>query len=277
MTEDVNKLIDIAVRRYSEGMQKTANNIIRGITPILKDLPTGVDGKLVRGPGVDSAASELSSRFVSGINTGVVWGRLSKFVRDTIEPIDKSIRGSLKAIETDASRALKAVVFERINSTLIPDRITDALLPEAIDSFYRMIGDNSTVDALIKNMKQRLGNRIESFSRNQGATIVQQYARDLNEIYSSQRGLQFVRYAGPKDSLNREFCNVRAQKYFHINEVRSWSSLDWDGKIPSTNAMNIVVLLGGYNCRHILEYVGVEEVQRNAPAVLRRAQRNNYI
>lgn len=271
---DIHKIIDVAVGRYSDGMQKTANNIIRRITPVLKSLPTDIDKKVVRSSAVDGVASSISEGFAKGLNTGEVYGRLARFIRDTLEPIDKAIRLELRTVETDATRALKIVYRNQLDSSLIPSRLQDALLPPAINDFYGLVSDNVTAEKMLKTMQQKLGQRVETFSKNIAATLAQQYTRNLNEIYSSQRGLQFVQYTGPKDAGNREFCAHRANLYFHILDVKSWAVEDWEGKIPGTNAMNIPVLLGGFNCRHVLRYVPITEVPQN---VVKKAQRNRWI
>lgn len=277
MIAEVNDIIDDAVIRYSEGMQKTANNIIRQITPKLNSLATDADGKIVRTPLVDTVAMEMTTIFNDGLNTAVVWGRLSRFVRDTIEPIDTAIRNYLKAVETDQSKALKIVTRERINSSLTPNRLSEAILPEAINVYYQLVGQQTKVNILVEEMQHKLGQRIEIFSRTVGATIVQTYSRDLNEVYAGQRKLQFVRFNGPFDDRNRDFCSERVGHYFHVEEVKEWVNLEWDGKIPGTNTSNIFSLLGGYNCRHILEYVDVGTVNNNEPSALKRAQRKQLL
>lgn len=79
-----------------------------------------------------------------------------------------------------------------------------------------------------------------------------QYMATYYEVISADLGLEFYLYEGSKKDTTRQFCKERFGKFYHKQEVRSWASKDWSGKIPTTNPSNIFVYRGGYNCRHQL-------------------------
>ena len=63
--------------------------------------------------------------------------------------------------------------------------------------------------------------------------------------------------AGTKTGKIRDFCKTRAGKVFLKEDIDSWNSLHWEGKIPGSSVWDTV---GGYNCRHwIVAFVDDEE------------------
>ncbi len=54
---------------------------------------------------------------------------------------------------------------------------------------------------------------------------------------------------------SREFCKKRAGKIFTRKQVEAWQKLSWKGKIPDAD---VFMVLGGWNCRHILSPVSDE-------------------
>lgn len=76
------------------------------------------------------------------------------------------------------------------------------------------------------------------------------FNREYMQSISDDLGLQHYYYAGTLIEDSRPFCNARAGRYFTKEEVDSWASKDWDGKMKGTNASTIYSYAGGYNCRH---------------------------
>lgn len=99
------------------------------------------------------------------------------------------------------------------------------------------------------------------------------YNRALQEAISQKAGLQFYVYSGGIMDDSREFCVVRAGKYFHKKEVEAWGSLTWTGKRKGTNSSTIFVYAGGYFCKHLLVAVSEATVPKN---VIERAKSLGY-
>lgn len=97
---------------------------------------------------------------------------------------------------------------------------------------------------------QRVVNNYESF------------ARALNRRFANGFNLVWAKYAGPEDNKNRSFCADKVNEFFHRSEVESWPEMegDWEGRMPQTNSANISEVLGGFNCRHKLQWVSSDKV-----------------
>lgn len=101
-----------------------------------------------------------------------------------------------------------------------------------------------------------------------------QYARNYDQVVSADLGLEWAYYAGGEVDDTRDFCMARIDKYWHIEEIKSWSKLSWQGKARGTTRGNIQTQLGGYNCRHHLNYVTERFVPK---ADLERAREKGFI
>lgn len=77
--------------------------------------------------------------------------------------------------------------------------------------------------------------------------IGKQYAEDL--------GLKYAIYGGTAKDNTREFCLERLNRVYTREEIESWNDLDWPGKKPNHD---IFQCLGGYNCRHQLDWLSNE-------------------
>lgn len=77
-----------------------------------------------------------------------------------------------------------------------------------------------------------------------------QYTGAYQQAVTEQVGAEWYYYTPGRMEDTREFCRHRAGRYFHSSEVFEWPDFDWQGKIPTTTASNILILRGGYNCEH---------------------------
>jgi len=67
---------------------------------------------------------------------------------------------------------------------------------------------------------------------------------------------------------------VAEGRWFHISEIEETASESWAGKIPGTNASNILINRGGFNCNHQYIPVSADAVPKR---VLARAQAKGLI
>jgi len=89
--------------------------------------------------------------------------------------------------------------------------------------------------------------------------IFQQYDRAIAKEYADQLELNYAIYSGTIKNTTRSFCSERVNKVFTRAEIERWREEDFDGKPsrynPSTD-------LGGYNCRHSLDWISDELAAR---------------
>ena len=93
--------------------------------------------------------------------------------------------------------------------------------------------------------------------------IYSQYQRIATNEVRKKLGLRFAIYQGGLIEASRDFCEERNGKVFHEDEISSWANLDWEGK-PEVG-YNPIADLGGYNCRHRLDWISDELAFRLRP------------
>lgn len=88
------------------------------------------------------------------------------------------------------------------------------------------------------------------------------FNREYLQTISEDLGMRHYLYQGTIIGDTRQFCQSRAGKYYTKEEVEKWASMDWDGKMSGTNRTTIFSYAGGYNCRHKLWPISVEQYNR---------------
>lgn len=77
--------------------------------------------------------------------------------------------------------------------------------------------------------------------------------RSIGHIVSQDVGIRAAVFQGGLIETSRDFCIKRNNKVYTFDEIRSWSELEFVGK-PKGN-YNPFTDLGGYNCRHQLDFI----------------------
>lgn len=120
-------------------------------------------------------------------------------------------------------------------------------------------------DELTLQLKERLVDSDKLFRH--ASQVVEdtmnQFAREYVQTVSAGLGLNHYLYKGTLVKDSRCFCRQRVGRYFTEKEVNSWASLNWDGKIKTTNQENIKTNLGGWRCSHLLIPVSEELYNSN--------------
>jgi len=193
-------------------------------------------------------------RFVTGGVLDYFKKGLKDFLRFDVSAIEKSkdtIEKLEKQSSTTANKVLSLeIIFSDIKSRAIllmsrPDGIT---LKELRKELEVLIVDKS----IAKRYYQRWTHDIYS-----------QYQRIATNEVRKELGLNFAFYQGGLIGGSRRFCRDRNGKIFHESEILSWANLDWQGKQES--GYNPIADLGGYNCRHRLDWISDELAFRLRP------------
>ncbi len=159
-----------------------------------------------------------------------------------------------EAVDTVFNKPLKDIINQSITT-----RTTTAQVTESISDFIR---GNDQVEGKLLRYSKQIGR--DAFS------VVD---RQLTEFIADDLGMTWFLYAGDTVKDSREFCIHRVGKYFHRNEVEGWANLTWQGKAP-VNSGTIFVILGGYNCLHVLLPVNIEQVPQDV--IDRNINNGNY-
>lgn len=83
--------------------------------------------------------------------------------------------------------------------------------------------------------------------------IYSQYERVAANEVRITLGLKFAIYQGGLIRDSRSFCIQRNDKCYSEDEIKKWKNLNWIGKPES--GYDPVTDLGGYNCRHRLDWI----------------------
>jgi hypothetical protein len=100
-----------------------------------------------------------------------------------------------------------------------------------------------------------LESHFERFTRD----IFQQFDRSVQYQLAQELGLEHFIYAGTVMKRTRDFCEMRNNKVYTIEEALKWNGQNWQGKIPG---IPFFIQAGGYNCRHHLNFISVEIAER---------------
>jgi hypothetical protein len=149
------------------------------------------------------------------------------------------------AMKDNFGNAISAVL--KANLTGSSDR---KQLNKALRTF--IAGDKSQKPFLERYIKQVTNDVVMAFNNQ----YMQAVSADLD--------LQHYVYQGTLIVDSRPFCVARAGRYFTKDEVESWASLDWTGKMAGTNSVTIFSYRGGYNCRHNIYPVSKEQYEDRA-------------
>jgi hypothetical protein len=93
--------------------------------------------------------------------------------------------------------------------------------------------------------------------------IYSQYERVAANEVRITLGLRFAVYQGGLIRDSRSFCIQRNDKCYSENEIKKWKNLNWIGKPES--GYDAITDLGGYNCRHRLDWISDNLAYRLRP------------
>lgn len=93
---------------------------------------------------------------------------------------------------------------------------------------------------------------IQSFMRSHNIEdIFKQSLCYADKYFADRHALQKFRYVGGLVEQSRDFCIERDGHEFWRYQGEEWDNLDWAGKI---DGIDFFVQVGGWNCRHYLEW-----------------------
>lgn len=165
-----------------------------------------------------------------------------------------------------SSYSPSAELFEAIRKSNIETTV-ESLLNSGVNANFiepvkRILKDvvvgNGDYNTLKKNLGELiLGNdtvepRLKVYVGQVSNDSIHQFQRNYMKAISDDLGLKHYLYAGTEITTTRDFCDERHGKYYTDEQVKSWASLQWAGKIKGTNEATIFTYCGGYRCRHRL-------------------------
>jgi hypothetical protein len=115
----------------------------------------------------------------------------------------------------------------------------------------------------IKGKADKLG-AVTSYHYKNGYDEFQGYSRSLDEQFSKELNLNYAYYAGGQIKTTRVFCSERSGNIYNRETILSWNHTpaDWQGRKENNN---ILIDMGGWNCRHDFDWVSWPLARRVDP------------
>lgn len=280
ITTQIASLIDETVIKFTGDMRTSGKNAWNKVRPLLNNL-TDIEGRLS-----NTQAPSVLNDVEAALNEAFTTNTHQKRIDSLKRPIEDLRKMTLRdftrkfGLVSDGAIAQSKQLASQLESNIdfamsLQEFENNIFLPVlvSVDTHIEVTG---TKNALIKDIEHRIIQGTEAYGTAWANGLYESYSRALNDTFAASFQLVFAKYDGPRTGTNktpdapRDFCSQRVSNYFHIKEVASWSSLNWEGKISGTDSRNIFMLLGGYNCRHKLVYVKNSEVPKNV------LQRNGF-
>lgn len=92
--------------------------------------------------------------------------------------------------------------------------------------------------------------------------IYAQFERESSNQMRIDLKLQFAVYNGGTIETTRPFCKARNNKVFHVSEILDFADIEFAGK---SSPYDPISDLGGYNCRHSLNWISDRLAIRRRP------------
>lgn len=226
------------------------------------------------------------------VNGNLVLNSTNTALIDSIifEALEKLYEGDFKTIirkyssEFEVQRLLNDKIFNQTIEAFKPEDIYKENLALSRKNAITLLNKDhiaaQAMQALRNELVNSVGNQLsfprmidritEAYSGNDGELLkyVKRVSRDAfaisdssySMLVASELGINWFRYEGGIVKNTRDFCKERDGKFWHIDEIRSWASDDWQGKNPKTTPDNITVLRGGFNCLHAFIPADVAQV-----------------
>lgn len=259
-----------AILRAEKGVLRTSSVVQKRLATYLASvfLPSfdiDEDGRIVN-------SSKNLKRIASA-------SKLRKFIRDDV---DKELLANYKtSFETNASNSVSYYDLFDVKSGTVNNIINrsniskDAFLTELFDNNDTIKQLQTTIRANIitqtpfKDLKGLLNEQvkgtedklglIESYHYREGIEEFQTYSRGLDQQFSKALKLNYAIYAGTEIRTTRVFCDDRVGNVYNRETILEWNDLDFQGKKKNHN---ILIDLGGYNCRHDLNWISYQLAKR---------------
>ena len=164
-------------------------------------------------------------------------------VKETLKAFGETSSAGLKALE-DASLKNFYRNMQTVVDTEIKQKVRDSILlynnEGNLATFRQTITDLIDAGKINNNIAAKADDFITIFKRTSTITL------------ADEKGVEYFRYSSNSIGTTRCFCEKRIGNIYTKKEIESWASEKWNGKIPSTNKVNIFSYLGGFACLHSL-------------------------
>lgn len=283
VANQIEQLILSANEKYAKTIAAIERSMYNRIAAVLKDLEVNKDGYIIQNAANRRLIKEAENIYYDTISSAAYVGSLQKYV-SIIPKIDKlnqdyfSQFGKFKD-NKNYFKSLQNQVVNDMNTYILQDGVSAAIRTPLVEILNRNINSGGQFAGFLEEVKTFIvGNDTEGkllrYARNQTRDILFNYSRAYQQAVTADLGLEFYVWSGGLTGTSRDFCKVRAGKYFHHNEIESWASQSWSGKHAGTTEASIFIYAGGYGCGHTPIPVDVSAVPSSD--IDRNVKNGNY-
>ena len=263
LAKAIDELISLTDARYARNISSVNRDLYNQLTIILKELEVDRDGYILQNTANRKILQSANFKIEEVFSSPAYVGAVSNYVQ-SITKVDVLNTKYFTALD-DGFKANRIFIKNLQNEAIAQVEsfvLRDGLASQVISPLKNILNTNINSGGQFSGFLQQirtfvLGNeevesRALSYSRTHLSDTLLNYARAYQESVTNDLALDWYSYNGPIGDKTREFCEVRAGKYFHRSEIESWAALDWSGKKNGTTASSIFIFAGGWNCRHFI-------------------------
>jgi hypothetical protein len=240
------------------------------LNTLLPTLEINTDGTIK-----NSLANLQKINTATGLNKfvkDVVNSDLQRYYTDQFSQIEKATGGYYD--EFNPKDTVKGAISARGNATtggfmqsLFSNNMIvmsiQQTIRKGINSNQKLVDIKGILDQQIQGKEDKMG-LVTSFNYQNGYDDFQAYSRTLDNEFSKALSLNYAIYQGGEIKTTRTFCEDRAGKVFNRETILSWNTETWQGMKENND---ILIDLGGYNCRHDLDWISYELAKRIDPEI----------
>lgn len=284
VASNIEDIILEATTNFSDGLEASQQKAFNRLMKLVKDLDLDSKGRIKR--------TVKNLKTLRGVN---------KSIEDTIlTPSYKSkvqdYLGSFDSIGTEQStyfkliekgfsaqdaflQEIKAQSIETASSNLLETGISQNFTTPIKNILQRNITTGGNFASMVDEMRtyiigdKEIDGGLLRYAKGITKDSLHVYSGQYNQSVTEDLGLVFYKYSGGLKDSSRDFCESRAGKYFHKEEIKTWASKTWDGKMKGTTENTIFQNVGGYGCTHLLIPVSESIVPKD---VIERARKEGY-
>lgn len=263
LSDYVERLIGTTDKAYSKQIVSLQDRLYADLSRIFKSLEIDSEGNVKQSASNRRLLIDADKKIQAAFKSNSYLAAVSTYV-SSIRRVDaKSAQYFSLISETfkPNRQFLKDLQFDTIR-TVEKYILQDGLQSQVVNPLSQIMTQNVNGGGSYSGFMDQLKNFIKGDPDTEGRALrytrtylsdtLFTYARTYQKAVSSDLGLAYYLYSGGIQDTTREFCEQRAGKYFHENEIKSWASLEWSGKKPDTTESSIFVYCGGWGCKHEL-------------------------
>lgn len=273
--------IDDAITSFNDAIPAIQRQILDDITLLVKDLDITSDGTIKNSVANLKLIGKIRSKLEQIVLSPEYIDKVEQFA-EAMKEVGKLQNQYFQKIEADfkPTKLLDEISKQAISWTidgLTAVGIGSNVTVELEDLLRRNITSGGSYKDLTAQFRDLLisnDNRdgiLERYVKQTTTDSIMQYNRQYSQAISEDIGLEWYMYTGSNINTTRDFCIAcTGKKYFNKSELaplvsgnifsRKEVSINpktdlWYGAVEGTNASNVLILAGGYNCGHIFQPV----------------------